>query len=847
MFLRLSILTVIHLLFQLTASCSPTSNAKKIIHDKALRTISITVQNGSMKLLIDYSKGCYIKRLLIRNANVLSPSGVFTGITTKNATYTSQNLSGLPDVIVNDSTVHIKINYGDPLLSIQETWIFDVEEESVTWEVKRLYPFHFEAEATYFPQWNFASMSVWKGGIIDNGGMVWCKYLKNINDTYGVHTGGTTYWNEASGDGLSIQGKPMEGAQIASQYSHSPQGEFTCMQLVSSQPLAQRYNLNRFVSKRSNVFAPFQIEKGEISVRLTMKYINYFKLYDRGDLKMINAAAVRELFNTTARYGVVDNNIVGGNGWITNWKCLHEPFFAQIATALADSNYTKNLSSTLDQERDMAMLPDGRVLSRWHNAPGDEIPGTYDPATGYYEAQWGYTIDSQTGYVINVCEQFNNTGDMKWLAGHKASCENALNWLIKRDENDNGIFEMVNRNIAEKKASDWIDIVWAGYENAFVNAQMYAALQKWAACERLLGDFEAAERYRLIAAKLKGSFNKPVEEGGFWLEEKKQYIYWRDDDGSIHGDNLVTPVNFMAIAFEICDDPQRIKSILDQIEKRTSAENLFHWPLCFDSFKEEEVHQNNWPFPKYENGDIFPTWGYLGIRPYAKYNKQLALKYINNLLHQYEMDGLSSQRYSRSTGKGLGTDILSGICTGITALYTDIYGIQPRWNRLVVVPNLTQELNGTKFTYSLRNKHYDIQLYHDKYILSDGYYNISSKQSFGISDISDGLTFFPGDQDTTSLFIQRNNNNALSVNVTQWDKANIVFTLKDADKYHIILKGLPPLSNFSVYTGNSKRRMVSGKEGALTLNEPFKKNAVIRIVNENSPVKNKSDETEITR
>ncbi|OJY98918.1 MAG: hypothetical protein BGP13_21980 [Sphingobacteriales bacterium 40-81] len=830
MFARLIVLTVANLSIHLTVFCGHGRVNEKIVHNKAHRTIAITVQNGDMKMLIDYSKGCSIKRLSIKGKNTLSPSGVVTGIKGGNIVYTSEKLSDSPLVQINNNVINIsRINYGEDI-SIQETWIFEVEEEGITWELRRSYADSFEAEEMYFPKWNFADLSVWKGGIIDNGGMVWCKYLKNINDSYGVHTGGTTYWNDSSGDGLSIQGAGLAGTQIASQYSHSPQGEFTCTQFVTNTSLTQRHHLNRFVSKKPNVFAPFKVEKGEISARFTIKYIDYFKLYDRGDLKTINAAAVRELLNTTARYGVVDNNIVGGNGWLTNWKCIHEPFFAQIATALADSNYTKNLSSTLDQERDMAILPDGRVLSRWHNEPGDEIPGTYNATTGYYEAMWGYTVDSQTGYVINVCEQFDNTGDVKWLEGHKKSCESALNWLIRRDENNNGIFEMVNRNIAEKKASDWIDIVWAGYENAFVNAQMYAALQKWVECERILGDHDAAKKYRQIALRLKNAFNRPVEEGGFWSEEKKQYIYWRDDDGSIHGDNLVTPVNFMAIGFDICDDPQRIKSIVEQIEKRTSAENLFHWPLCFDSFREEEVHRNNWPFPKYENGDIFPTWGYLGVRSYVKYDKQLALKYVSNLLHQYEQDGLSSQRYSRTTGKGLGTDILSGICTGITALYTDIYGIRPRWNRLVITPGLTKELDGTKFSYPMRNNRYDILLYHNQYNVSDGFHSVTSNSSFGISSSGDELRFFPGDQDTAFLSVKRQDSKNASLNISQWDDDGITFILKDADQYYLALNGLQPSSDFSVSIGKKKQKMRSGENGALTFKALLKKNMVVRIV-----------------
>ena len=69
--------------------------------------------------------------------------------------------------------------------------------------------------------------------------------------------------------------------------------------------------------------------------------------------------------------------------------------------------------------------------------------------------------------------------------------------------------------------------------------------------------YQNAEYYRDLAEKCKYRFNQPVTNGGFWNPENKWYVYWRDKDGSVHGDNLVTPVNFMAIAYGICDDKTR--------------------------------------------------------------------------------------------------------------------------------------------------------------------------------------------------------------------------------------------------------------------------------------------------
>ena len=85
-------------------------------------------------------------------------------------------------------------------------------------------------------------------------------------------------------------------------------------------------------------------------------------------------------------------------------------------------------------------------------------------------------------------------------------------------------------------------------------------------------------------------------------------------------------------------------------------EELFFWPLCFFSYAQDEGHPEvNWPFPKYENGDLFLAWGELGTRAYAAQNPAVALKYVKNVLAQYTKDGLAFQRYLRRSQLGHGT------------------------------------------------------------------------------------------------------------------------------------------------------------------------------------------------
>jgi hypothetical protein len=333
----------------------------------------------------------------------------------------------------------------------------------------------------------------------------------------------------------------------------------------------------------------------------------------------------------------------------------------------------------------------------------------------------------------------------------------------------------------------------------------------------VLGDKEKAEYYSQVAERLKDAFNKPVEEGGFWSEEKKQYIYWRDKDGSLHGDNLVTPVNFAAIAFGICDDSQRVKDVLDQIEEKSKAENLFHWPLCFESFKLEEVHAPvNWPFPNYENGDIFPTWGYMGIRSYVKYDKEIALKYVKNILRQYNKDGLSSQRFARKTQEGIGHDILAGSATTITALYRDIYGIRPMWNRMGLEPNMLKELNGTEFRYTLRDEVYNVKLSENSYQLSTTDFFLDNTNSFGVNMSDNTLLYYPGNQNEEELSVTRKDEQAIKIEMGEWsDKRD--WTIHSRGEYQFVLAGLKPHSTYILkVNGNKKQSYTINASGTVS-------------------------------
>jgi hypothetical protein len=744
-----------------------------ILQDSERKVVTLADGQGHLKLRLNYGGKCVLDRVTVRGREVAAESGVASGIQVEGRWYTTRLGIPTPDVAVHKNTLTITgIAFGKPGAEVRETWKFTVKPDGIVWRIGRRYPLEVTLEDSAFPEWNFADMSTWTGGLLGNGGVVWNKYLETKDATYGVHTGAVTFWNRHANDCLrivpTIPGNQHGSARFSHQYDEDRRKDtFAFDYSVSGDELKPKHKFYRWLADRQDVWGPFAVKPGTVNVELSLQALDYNETYNRGTFKGLDGGSIRELMHTVGRYGVIDNRLVGANGWRTGNICLHEPFFGQIGFAVDDPDYTANLAAALDYERDHAIGKDGRVKSRWTYDDFDAMAGTFD-AEGFYEAQWGYLMDSQPDYVIDVAEQFDMSGDRKWLAGQKSACEKALDYMLRREANGSGLVTMMTDSRLEKRGSDWIDIIWASYKNALVNAEMYYALDLWAKAEDTLGDAAKAAEYRTFAARMKSGFNRPIAEGGFWDPANKWYVYWLDKDGSAHGNNLCTPVNFAAIAYGICDDPARQKAILDRMEAEMQKENLFLWPINFFPYQPDEGYRRNFPFPNYENGSIFMSWAELGVRAYASYNPALALKYVKQTLARYEQDGLSFQHYERATQSGNGDDILAGNCMPIVGLYRDIYGVQPTPNRLLLDPHLTAELNGTQLQYRLRGRPYVIDLSTAGCAVTAEGVSFRAAAPFGVNAGPAGAEFYPGRSAECGLSIARPGTGTLAVQIESW-------------------------------------------------------------------------------
>ncbi|HXD79408.1 MAG TPA: hypothetical protein VN616_16440 [Puia sp.] len=712
---------------------------------------SISIRSGKMQLNIQYGHSARISSLFINGQQVLdSAHGGFTAIATGGLAWSSRKLLAAPAITVTgDSTILDHIVYGDNRHQVREKWVFCKAPDAIRWRIERYYPAALEVDASAEPELDFDKTDTWDGAYQGYGGLAWFYLFNERLCTYGVHTNSSSFWNGRTGNGLEVT-VDARGDKVAMKYTRTMDDRLAYGITTSAKDMICRYDSGthrrRFIRGKTDVWASYAQPEGHTVRTVDLRYFDVNDRYGRGSFVGLDGRRIAAVLNTIARIGVIDSLHFGANSWHTPYGpiCLHEQYIAQLGLGIDDPHYLRGYQSCLDFYRDHAIRPDGRVIARWAYSDEDMMPGQ-GTRDGFYEAQWGFLLDANPDFVSNVADLYDLTGDRNWVRTQQQACRRALDWILRRDSNGNGLVEMMTDSEKQKRGSDWIDIIWASYENAFVNAKLYHALVGWAAIERQLNSPSRAAAYEAFAARLKASFNKPVTAGGFWDETNHCYIHWRDKDGSPHGRNMVTPVNFMAIAYGICDDPSRQHAILDTIEAQMEREKLFFWPLCMRSYAPGEGNDWQWPFPNYENGDLFLSWGSIAVKAYASYKPAIAIKYIRNVLDQYGRDGLAFQRYGRKHQEGEGDDILAGNALSIVGLYQSIYGINPRYNRLYLDPHLTPELAGTLLRYSFHNKRLDIRLDAGRYMVADNKDTIACPRDFGFDRSGDRLSFFPGD------------------------------------------------------------------------------------------------------
>jgi hypothetical protein len=265
-------------------------------------------------------------------------------------------------------------------------------------------------------------------------------------------------------------------------------------------------------------------------------------------------------------------------------------------------------------------------------------------------------------------------------------------------------------------------------------------------------------------------------------------------------------------------------------------EVLFFWPICLYSYRPGEGNDWQFPFPNYENGDLFLSWGAVAVEAYAGYKPELAIKYVRNVLNRYAKDGLAFQRYGRTKQDGLGDDILSGNSLSVVGLYQAIYGINPLYNRFYLNPHITPDLAGTEIKYNFRDQQLTIGLNMHRYSVSNGRFKITAANDFGFYSFPNELLYFNGNSATASLKVKTSSNGNLSLDIKSWNAGQMSWTQSTKDmnagRMFYEIGNVKPGSYYAILVNNKLFKTIkAGFDGVLLFNCKTDKNnsAIISI------------------
>jgi hypothetical protein len=323
----------------LVGGVSVLAAGKGTIHlDSERKLITIADGQGQLALRLNYNGRCVLDQIIVRGREVAAESGVVSGICQDGRWFTTEAGIATPRVSVGRDTLTVTgIVFGKPDGEIvHETWHFTVEADHIVWRITWKYSTGTALEDAAFPEWDFSSMSTWTGGMLDDGGVVWNRYLETPNATYGAHAGAVTFWNRGQHDCLRIVPTLPKNQYGTVRFSHQTNNVFSFNYVVSGEALKPKHGLNRFLSDRQDLWAPFAVGVDELSVEFGLQALDYDQAYDRGTFHGLDGGSIRELLNTVARYGVIDSRLTGGNGWRSGYICLHEQWFGEIGAALAE-------------------------------------------------------------------------------------------------------------------------------------------------------------------------------------------------------------------------------------------------------------------------------------------------------------------------------------------------------------------------------------------------------------------------------------------------------------------------------------------------------------------------------
>jgi hypothetical protein len=311
-----------------------------------------------------------------------------------------------------------------------------------------------------------------------------------------------------------------------------------------------------------------------------------------------------------------------------------------------DSYWTSWLHLVLFRELEKKMIEESIAAQQ----PSGKIPTTILPLIERED-----DLDINAFFILRITRFYQLYHNEEELLAYWPSLKKAMDWLISRDSNGNGLPVQVSF------WGDWKDV--GGIEgrmySPFSGLIYLAALKQMAFMSKECGDEESCQKYEAAYEKGFRFINKPVEEGGLW--NGKYYCQlWKN--GEVN-DKLLQDQT-IGILFDVVPR-ERALSILSSLNEMSLTaygicETYPYYPAEF-----------GYPPATYHNGAVWPWLSFMDCwaRIHAGKEKE-AVDLIKRVAYADLVasgDWSPNEHINSLTGKNLGF-ILQGWNSGLFGL-----------------------------------------------------------------------------------------------------------------------------------------------------------------------------------
>ncbi|MDR3235692.1 MAG: hypothetical protein LBT48_03065 [Prevotellaceae bacterium] len=251
-----------------------------------------------------------------------------------------------------------------------------------------------------------------------------------------------------------------------------------------------------------------------------------------------------------------------------------------------DSYWTSWLHLVLFKDAERKMIDESAA---WEQ-PSGKIPTTILPLIERHD-----DLDINAFFILRAIRYYNYHHDREALAAWWQPLKKAMDWLITRDTDGDGLPVQVSF------WGDWKDVLGVqGRKYSPFSGMVYlAALNRMAALSSEMNDHEAAQKYRKAYDKGYAFLNKPTDEGGLW---NGNYYCQRWNDGSVNTHLLQDQM--IGVLYDVV--PR------DRAEKITHALNTQSL-TAYGIAETTPYYPSEWGYKSatYHNGGVWPWLSFM--------------------------------------------------------------------------------------------------------------------------------------------------------------------------------------------------------------------------------------------